>query len=191
MKGRLYGAGFFITQFGCMIGYGLSSTFYQEVNSSVSTLSEAISLAFLGLFVLVGFGLILSFYRYGNWLGMGCAVIVLAISSIIGPLFQKLAWLIVFSKGFITTLEFTISPTIIKFWQHYEMEILETSSLLTRTTFISCISLLTMMSAIIGRIGILQVLRTTIIFQFAWNVNYMLLIYMSVVGDDNKFDENS
>lgn len=92
MKGRLYGAGFFIVQFGCMIGYGLSSNFYVERNSSISTLSEAICLAFLGLFVLVGFGLVLSYYRYGNWLGMSCALIVLAISSIIGPLFQKLAW---------------------------------------------------------------------------------------------------
>lgn len=48
-----------------------------------------------------------------------------------------------------------------------------------------------MMTAIIGRVGVLQTLRITIVFQIGWNLNYVLLIYLCIVGSDSQYDQLS
>lgn len=51
------------------------------------------------MFGLVGFGLLLSAYRYGTWLGTSSAIIIMAVILQYSPLMQKF-WFSVFITGF-------------------------------------------------------------------------------------------
>ena len=59
----------------------------------------------LGLFTLVGFGLLLSSYRNATWIGMLTALLTVALGIQVNPLMQKL-WFGTFFTGF------TTSPTV-------------------------------------------------------------------------------
>jgi ABC-type transport system involved in multi-copper enzyme maturation permease subunit len=98
-KGRFFGAGLFITEIGCMIAYGLAGSYFVEPNPDDATYNQVFSVVLLGLFVLVGFGMVLSFYRFGSWLGMATAIIVVAVSVQLAPLIQKF-WFSVFITSF-------------------------------------------------------------------------------------------
>lgn len=47
---------------------------------------------------------------------------------------------------------------------------------------LSCLSIMIVMTAIIGRTSLAQILKITAFFQVIWNLNYSLLIYLSVIG---------
>lgn len=51
------------------------------------------------LFTAVGFGMLLNIYRFGNWLGAGGAILILAGCVQLGPLIQKL-WINIILTGF-------------------------------------------------------------------------------------------
>ncbi len=53
----------------------------------------------MGLFVLVGFGLILSHFKYGTWTGLAVAFIVVSMNIQVGLFMQKF-WFNVFINGF-------------------------------------------------------------------------------------------
>jgi hypothetical protein len=50
------------------------------------------------MMVIIGCGLMLSIYRYGSWLGITTAIIVVAISILLSPLLQKLWFSIIITK---------------------------------------------------------------------------------------------
>lgn len=82
-----------------MIGYGLAGSFYVEPIANDTTYTEVYGVILLALFVLVGFGMLMSLYRFGSWLGMTTAIIVVAISIQLAPLLQKF-WFSVFISSF-------------------------------------------------------------------------------------------
>ena len=55
-----------------------------------------IGIAFL---TIVGFGLLLSSYRYGTWLGMASTIIVVAMAIQLSPILQTL-WFQIFNTSF-------------------------------------------------------------------------------------------
>lgn len=82
-----------------MIAYGLAGSFFVEANSDDATYNQVFAIVIMALFVLVGFGLVLSYYRFGNWLGMATSILVVAVSVQLAPLIQKF-WFSVFISGF-------------------------------------------------------------------------------------------
>lgn len=153
------------------------------------TLIDSLSLTFLHLFVIVGFGSILSLYRYANWLGFSTSITVVAVSTICGPLFQKLGWLATIEPR-IEYNRFTVPSRIQDIYEHYFPQTISVSMASTKLSLISAISVLTAMTAVIGRLGFPQALRMAMIFQIAWSFNYFLCFYICL-KNPSAFDDNS
>lgn len=58
---------------------------------------------------------------------------------------------------------------------------IQLSSYMYRTTLLSCVSILTFMTAVIGRISMTQILKITIIYQFFWTLNFYILLKLCVI----------
>lgn len=185
-KGRIFGLGLFITEIGCMIAYGLAGSYFVEPDPLEATYNQVFSDILLGLFVLVGFGMVLSFYRFGSWLGMATAIIVVAVSVQLAPLIQKF-WFSVFITSFGNLNDVnTVGGNIQSFWKHYALNDIQANNSMNRTMFLSCISILTAMSAVVGRLNVNDVLKVTASYQIFWNLNYFLLIYLCVIKQDHN-----
>lgn len=167
-----------------MIAYGLAGSFFVESNADDATYNQVFGVVIMALFVLVGFGLVLSYYRFGNWLGMATAIVVVAVSVQLAPLLQKF-WFSVFISGFGTVNSpDSVGANIQTFWRHYGLNNIEVSQSMERTMFLSCISILTLMTAVVGRLNVNEVLKVTASYQILWNLNYFLLIYLAVIKQD-------
>ena len=62
--------------------YGLNGSYYPDSSSTSTTITtfyEVITVVMSGLFAILGFGLVLSVYRWGNWLGLATAVFVFGV----------------------------------------------------------------------------------------------------------------
>lgn len=58
--------------------------------------------------------------------------------------------------------------------------------MMMRTTLLSVISIMVVMSATVGRLNLNQIVKFTSIFQIFWNLNYYLLIWFLVVKNDHN-----
>jgi hypothetical protein len=97
-----------IIEIGCMISYGIDGFYYQEGTTPIPASPyqraelypfQPYSVILLAVFVLVGFGMVLSYYRFAHWLGMATAILVVALSVQLAPLIQKF-WFSVFITSF-------------------------------------------------------------------------------------------
>lgn len=138
------------------------------------------------LFVIVAFGLLLSIYRFGTLLGVTTAIVVVGMSIQLGPLFHKF-WFSAFLDGF-RTINFPsdVGSTVQEFWLRMSSTKIELNPVILRVTLLSCISILTCQTSIIGRISIIQLFKIVVIYQLTWNINYFLLIYLCVIKNDHN-----
>lgn len=142
-----------------------------------------------GLFAILGFGLVLSVYRWGNWLGLATAVFVFGVSAQLGPLLQQL-WQYVFLSAYIEpSSEYIYASTtsnISEFFDHHragsKLKIM-LSSYIYQLVFLSCVSILTFMTAVVGRLSLLQIFKLTVVYQFLWSLNFFLNIFICLVRD--------
>lgn len=81
---------FIVLQIIFIIAYGISGRYFRETPSQFK-FYDVISVVLQAFFAIVGFGLVLSVYRWANWSGLATSIVVFAVSSQIGPLFQ-LMW---------------------------------------------------------------------------------------------------
>lgn len=167
-----------------MVGYGLAGNFRADISGEVILKSEIVALILMFLFVVVGFGMLLNIYRFGNWLGSATAIITVALCIQLSPLLQKF-WFSVFITGF-GTVNSTVESTssVSRFWLAYTENNIQIGTQLMRTSLVSCISIMTVMSAVVGRISTAQIMKLVSIFLIFWNLNYYLLIYFLVIRDD-------
>ena len=169
-----------------MIAYGLAGSFYPEPSPSQSAYIEIFSVVIMSLFVLVGFGLLLSTYRFATWLGITTAIMVVALSIQFGPLLQKF-WFSIFITGFGSVNPLTsVGTNIQTYYAHFANNNIEVSSFMNRVTFLSCISLMVLNTAVIGRLGMGQLLKLVTLYQMFWNLNYYLLIYLATIKQDHN-----
>ena len=83
-----------------MLVYGLKGKYFEEsfIKNPKDAYGYLNEMALL-LFALAGFGLLLSSYKNGTWLGMGSALLVVVVSIQVTPILQKF-WFFVFNTGF-------------------------------------------------------------------------------------------
>lgn len=184
-KSRLSGVGLVLTEIGIMIGYGLAGNFRNDANGLTILRTDILSCILMFIFVVVGFGMLLNVYRFGNWLGSATAIIVLAISIQLSPLLQKF-WFSVFISGFGSVNMTATSTSVATFWQYYTNSNIDVSALLMRTTLLSCISIMVVMTSVVGRVSLNQIIKFTALFQIFWTLNYFLLIWFLVVKQDHN-----
>lgn len=163
--------------------------FYAEANAEETTYNAMYYTIVMGMFVVLGFGMMLSYYKYGTQLGIITALVVVGISIQLAPLLQKL-WFGVFASGFNSVIFSSETGLNVQtFWSHMAGTNIEVSTETTRVTYLSCISILTMLSSVIGRITLFQLFKTVIIYQIMWNLNYFLLIFLCVIKNDHNESE--
>lgn len=186
-RGRIQGVSLFIVEIGCLVAYGLAGSFFDETtNLANAAFGDIYTVVMMALFVLVGFGLLLSAYRFGNWLGMATAIIVVAVSVQLSPLLQKF-WFNVFLTGFgNVNPTSTVGANVAQYYRRFANNNVEVGSYMNRVTFLTCISLMTVMTALNGRVSVSQIVKTVSLFQIGWNLNYFLLIYLAVIGQDHS-----
>jgi hypothetical protein len=195
LKYRLIAVGLIIAEIGCMIGYGLAGrydvsenyinnmppTYGNDLNTPTA---NAYSLILMFIFTVVGFGMLLNVYRYGNWLGGGTAIIVVAISILLGPLLQKF-WFCVFISNFKDMSNdiysnHLVGPAITHFWRTYGNYNVIVNFLMLRTALLTSISILVVMTAVVGRVTLFQIIKFTSLFHIFWPLNYYLCMWFLV-----------
>lgn len=92
LRNRLIGVAFILLQAGLMVVYGIMGTYYREARPNSMTHYGVISTVLTGLFAIVGFGLVLSVYKWGNWLGLATAMFVFALSAQLCPFLQVIGY---------------------------------------------------------------------------------------------------
>lgn len=137
------------------------------------------------IFTIVGFGLLMNVYKFANWLGATTSIVVVALSIELSPLLQKF-WFSVFITGFGDNNSSIANSTVTDFWDNTSGNNIQVTNQVMRTTLLSCISLLTVMTAVVGRVSLAQMIKAVSLFQVFWNLNYFLLIYMLVIRNDQN-----
>jgi hypothetical protein len=176
-----------------MIGYGLAGRYQNSGDLNKIPLAGyggydfggTISLLLMFIFTLVGFGMLLNVYKYGNWLGAGTAIIVVAISILLGPLLQKFWFSVFFTKfkdySSQEAVDVNGSPpfasNIAPVWWTYASNTVVVNNLMIRTALLSSISILVVMTAVVGRITLFQIIKFTTLYHIFWPLNYYLLIW--------------
>jgi hypothetical protein len=139
------------------------------------------------IFISVGFGMLLNIFRFGNWLGSTAALLVLATSIQLSPLMQKL-WISIIVTGF-GSQNLTITntnATVYDYWSYFTNNQIDVNYVLMRTVFLSVISIMTVMCSVVGRVGIMQIIKLASLYQIAWSANYYLLIYFLAVRQTHR-----
>ena len=87
---RVLAIGILLLQVGCMLVYGLKGKYFEEsfIKNPKDAYGYLNEMALL-LLALTGFGLLLSSYKNGTWLGMGSALLVVVVSIQVTPILQK------------------------------------------------------------------------------------------------------
>jgi hypothetical protein len=99
-----------------MVAYGFSDYYNDD---PTQTIDNVFTVAALGMFVLMGFGLVLSYYKFGNWLGMTTAIIVVVLNIQLSPLLQKF-WFNVFIYHFgYKNFPHEVGNNVQNFWFRY------------------------------------------------------------------------
>lgn len=79
-------------QAGLVVAYGLIGSYYKQGLPNTSRYYEVIYVVLTGFFAIVGFGLVLSVYRWGTWLGLASAIFVFAFCAQLGPFLQAIGY---------------------------------------------------------------------------------------------------
>ena len=136
------------------------------------------------LFAVVGYGLLLSAYKYGTWLGTSSVILIAAVMIQFGPLLQKL-WFSILITGFGSSPNSgEVGSNISSFWLHYQPTNIEVSYRTHQTSVLAMISLFTALTAFIGRVNINQIMKLASFFTIFWNCNYFLLIRINTIVND-------
>ena len=182
---RINGLTMLTTEIGVMIGYGLSGSFRNSSSAIEILRSDIILLILMFLFVLVGFGMLLNIYRFGNWLGSSTAILLIAVSVQLSPLLQKL-WIGVILTSFGSANTTIGSTPASLFWDSVTNTKVDIGANLIRITLLSVISAMVVMTGSVGRVGTLQIIKFASFFHIFWGINFYLLIYMNVIYQDHN-----
>lgn len=128
----------------------------------------------------LGFGLLLIHYRFSIKQTIIVALVVCAVNVQIGPLMQQFwynVFIAGFNKGFIPSSNTTFYLTL----DTATVDVKNITLGFVRISTFASISLLVALSGVIGRIGAVNTLITSILFNVGFNLNYYLnyLIYYS------------
>ena len=213
--GRVFGFLGLLLQIGLLFAYGFSSSLLNEVRDAQTVNPAATNTAstfagqflvlytMMALFALVGFGLLLSFLKYGTWSGMAIALMVIAINIQLGLMMQKF-WYNVFINGFgsienraasVAAINTGFSNSTLSaqtdFHIHNQfIEIMPSVSTI-RLTLANTIGCLVAFTGVIGRVGLFESFWITIIFNIGFNLCYYVNVHLNFTRSVNPiaFDD--
>lgn len=139
---------------------------------------------FGSIFTVLGFGLIFTFFRIGTASGLFLSLFIVSSAVLFSPIFAKF-WFNVFTNGFTGTLSSStlLSASMGNSWIYVEFYNLKFALLMA-------ISQLVLFTGVIGRLSNLQIVISSILYNFLWNLNFWLLIQLQLSAPDSRiFDD--
>lgn len=128
-------------------------------------------------FVVVGFGLLLSSFKYSKLSGMAISIFVVSLNYLIGPLLQQL-WFIAF-LSWLTGDVTVIAPNAEQYWLTGSQSAVSPSELSFKLANLCSVSFLIALTGKIGRVTLQGVFMSNIIFSLLWYLNITINILLS------------
>jgi len=211
-KGRVFGVLALLLQIGILFAYGFQSSLLNEGNTNSATVPTdstaevttqfLIQYILMAVFSLIGFGLLLSFLKYGTWSGMATALLVISVNIQLGLLLQKF-WFIVFTNSFgnnndiASDFRVNNNPvvstvnSVAEFFDQHQFIDVQPNVTTFRIALMGTISCCVAFLGFIGKIGLLESFLTAVSFAVGWNLSYYLNFNIQYARSTNRvlFDD--
>lgn len=145
--------------------------FYTSYNTIV--LTTRLEYILTNTLAVLGFGLLLVYFRFGVKQVLIIALIVCSINAQLGPLIQQF-WYNVFVNGFYSNYGIDTANAFKLVGDTATKDVKNVTLGFVRISTYCSISLLVALSGVIGRIGMVNTLITTFVFNIGFNLNYYL-----------------
>lgn len=138
-----------------------------------------------GVFTVIGFGLLLAYYKHMGAVALLISLFVVSFTVITSPLVSKF-WYNVFITDFQgTTITSDNSPK--RFYQQSFSSMTIFLDLYNlKVAFANSISQLVVLLGVFGRLNIIQVVLNTILYNVAWNLLHFLCVLVQYNGPDSR-----
>lgn len=136
------------------------------------------------VFVVIGFGLLLSHFKRGTFLALFTSILTVSFAIILSPIFSKF-WFNIFITNFQGAAPTPSDPS--RFLQYS----LGGSSIYIdyynlRIALANSIAQLVVALGLFGRLNIGQIIINCIGFNFCWNLNYFLCAFLAIDSPDSR-----
>lgn len=145
--------------------------FYGSYNSTAFT--TRLEYILTNTLAVLGFGLLLVYFKHSVKQTLVIALLVCSVNAQLGPLLQQF-WYNVFINGFNTTYGIPNNPTFKLISDTATNDVKNITLGFVRISTYCSISLLVALSGVIGKIGLVNTLLSTFIFNIGFNLNYYL-----------------
>jgi hypothetical protein len=141
-----------------------------------------------GVFTVIGFGLLLAYFKHMGAVALLMSLFVVSFTVITSPLVSKF-WFNVFIGDF-TGRTFTTTDPNRFFLQSFGGLTIFLDLYNLKVAFANCISQLVMLLGVFGRLSMAQVAFNTIFYNIAWNLCHFLCAMLQMNGPDTRiFDD--
>jgi hypothetical protein len=141
-----------------------------------------------GVFTVIGFGLLLAYFKQMGAVALLLSLFVVSFTIITSPLVSKF-WFNVFLSDFIGKTFTTDNPDRF-FLQSFGGLTIFLDLYNLKVAFANCISQLVMLLGVFGRVSMAQVVFNTILYNITWNLCHFLCALLQTNGPDTRiFDD--
>lgn len=141
-----------------------------------------------GVFTVIGFGLLLAYFKHMGAVALLLSLFVVSFTVIASPLVSKL-WFNVFISDFIGKTFSTDNPNRF-FLQSFGGLTIYIDLYNLKVAFANSISQLVMLLGVFGRLSMAQVVFNTILYNISWNLCHFLCAFLHTQGPDTRiFDD--
>jgi hypothetical protein len=138
------------------------------------------------VFTVLGFGLLLTFYHQFAWTSFFITFFTVSCTILVAPLFQKL-WFNIFTDSFNKENLTNLAKNSEILYKSQGSLIITVSYEEMKVSIMCAISQLVLYLGIIGKMPVYKVIFTSLLFNFAWNLNYFLCVFIVKLSPDNRF----
>lgn len=141
-----------------------------------------------GVFTVIGFGLLLAYFKHMGAVALLMSLFVVSFTAITSPLVSKF-WFNVFIGDFKGKTFSSTNPERF-FLQSFGGLAIFLDLYNLKVAFANCISQLVMLLGVFGRLSMAQVVFNTILYNIAWNLCHFLCALLQMNGPDTRiFDD--
>lgn len=136
------------------------------------------------IFVVIGFGLLLSYFKRATFSALYISIITVSLTIIVSPIFQKF-WFNIFITDFNGATPTPKDPSrLMQYSMGGTYIYLDLYNL--RVALANSIAQLVTALALFGRMNPVQVIINSFGFNFCWNLNYFLCAFLAIDSPDSR-----
>lgn len=137
------------------------------------------------MFIVIGFGLLFSYYKKSTTTALFTTIFTISFTIILSPIFQKF-WYNIFITNFDGLTIKSVEPN--RFYNNSlgGLNIFIDFNYL-KISLANSISQLVTYLALFGKFSVLQIVANSLLFNFLWNLNHFLCVYLNTLSPDLRF----